>query len=178
VYLVTVSVTDAAGATGSAIYAYVVVYDPSAGFVTGGGWFDSAPGAYKPDQTLAGRAHFGFVARYQKGRSVPDGDTEFQFQAAGLHFRSSSYEWLVIAGSKAIYKGVGTINGGGEYGFQLTAIDGQLDGAGADRIRVKIWERITGAVVYDNQTCGADDDDAEPCTALSGGSIVVHASKK
>ena len=178
VYLVTVSVTDAAGATGSATYAYVVVYDASAGFVTGGGWFDSTPGAYKPDQTLAGRAHFGFVARYQKGRSVPDGDTEFQFQAAGLTFRSSSYEWLVIAGSKAIYKGVGTINGGGEYGFQLTAIDGQLDGAGVDRIRVKIWERTTGAVVYDNQTCGTTDDDAEPCTALGGGSIVVHASKK
>jgi alpha-tubulin suppressor-like RCC1 family protein/PKD repeat protein len=178
VYLVTASVTDAAGATGSATYAYVVVFDPSAGYVTGGGWFDSAPGAYTPDRTLAGRAHFGFVARYQKGRSVPDGHTEFQFQAAGLHFRSSSYEWLVIAGSKAIYKGVGTVNGGGDYGFQLTAMDGQLDGSGADRIRVKIWDRSTGAVVYDNQTCGATGDDADACTVLGGGSIVVHASKK
>ena len=178
VYRVTLSVTDTAGATGSATYAYVVVYDASAGFVTGGGWFDSAPGAYTPDRTLAGRAHFGFVAKYQKGQSVPGGHTEFQFQSAGVTYRSSSYEWLVVAGNKAIYKGVGTINGGGDFGFQLTAIDGGLEGAGADRVRVKIWAMASGAVIYDNQTCGAADETAEPCTALGGGSIVVKSAKK
>ena len=31
----------------------VVVYDPSAGFVTGGGWIDSPAGAYKADESLS-----------------------------------------------------------------------------------------------------------------------------
>jgi alpha-tubulin suppressor-like RCC1 family protein len=178
VYLVTMSVTDAAGASGSATYAYVAVYDPSAGFVTGGGWFDSAPGAWSPDPTLGGRAHFGFVARYQKGRSVPEGHTEFQFAAAGLNFRSTSYEWLVVSGGKATYAGVGTINGAGSYRFRLSAIDGDAAGGGPDRIRVRLWDQSNGQLVYDNQSCGSTSDDADACTAIGGGAIVVHTAKK
>ena len=41
-----------------------VVYDPSAGFVTGGGWIDSPEGAYIPDPSLTGKANFGFVSKY------------------------------------------------------------------------------------------------------------------
>jgi len=43
---------------------------------------------------------------------------------ADIKFYSSNYEWLVVAGSKAQFKGTGTINGNGEYGFILTAVDG------------------------------------------------------
>jgi hypothetical protein len=87
----------------------VVVYDPSAGFVTGGGWIDSPAGAYTADPTLTGKATFGFVAKYQKGANVPSGNTEFQFKVGNLNFKSTSYEWLVVAGTQAIFKGVGTI---------------------------------------------------------------------
>jgi hypothetical protein len=66
----------------------VAVYDPSGGFVTGGGWIESPPGAYTPenpkDDDLMGRANFGFVSRYKKGASEPTGQTEFVFRAAGL----------------------------------------------------------------------------------------------
>jgi hypothetical protein len=40
---------------------------------------------------------------------------------ANLEFHSTSYQWLVVAGAKAQYKGSGTMNGSGEYGFLLTA---------------------------------------------------------
>ena len=69
---------------------------------------------------------------------------------------------------KAKFKGVGTINGGGNYGFMLTAIDGS-----PDTFRIKIWDKDNGdAVVYDNQM-GAEDSEYE-ATVLGGGNIVVH----
>lgn len=151
----------------------VVVYDPSAGFVTGGGWINSPAGAYVADPTLTGKATFGFVSKYQKGANVPTGNTEFQFKAGDLNFKSTSYDWLVVAGARAQYKGVGTINGAGVYGFMLTAIDGQVNGGGGvDKFRIKIWDKTTDTPVYDNMLGQADT--AEPSTALGGGSIVIH----
>jgi hypothetical protein len=155
----------------------VVVYDPDGGFVTGGGWIESPAGAYAADATLTGRANFGFVSKYKKGATVPSGQTEFQFKVADLNFHSDAYEWLVVAGSRAQYKGTGTINGNGNYGFLLTAVDGQRPGGGGvDRFRIKIWDRDNGdALVYDNQL--GDSDDAAMTTSLGGGSIVIHAKK-
>lgn len=151
-----------------------VVYDPSAGFVTGGGWINSPAGAYVADPALAGKATFGFVSKYKKGMTVPEGNTEFQFHAAGLNFKSTSYQWLVVAGANAKFKGVGTINGAGNYGFMLTATDGQVKGGGGiDRFRIKIWDKDDDAVVYDNEMGAADDSYAGD--ALGGGSIVIHA---
>ena len=152
----------------------IIVYDPNGGFVTGGGWINSPEGAYRPDVTLTGKANFGFVSKYQKGARGPTGETEFQFKAGNLNFHSSAYEWLVVAGAKAQYKGCGRINGAGDYGFMLTAIDGALQGTGSnpDRFRVKIWDRATSVVVYDNQFGQPEDSDAS--TDLGGGSIVVH----
>jgi hypothetical protein len=155
---------------------FVVIYDPNGSFVTGGGWFNSPARAYKPDPTLVGKATFGFVSKYQKGANVPDGNTEFQFKEGNLNFKSTSYDWLVVTGSgKAQYKGSGTINGTGNYGFMLTAIDGDDKGAGGiDKLRIKIWDKATGVVVYDNQVTGDTSDSGIPNTALGGGSIVIH----
>lgn len=175
VYTISCSVTDACGESASLEYQYVVAYDPYGGFVTGGGWINSPAGAYVDDPSAVGKANFGFVAKYQNGANVPQGNTEFKFRAGNLDFRSTAYEWLVIAGHKAMYKGSGTINGGGTYGFQLSAVDGDRKGSGEpDRIRMKIWDS-SGAVVYDNQM--GDADDAEALMALGGGSIVIHDGK-
>jgi hypothetical protein len=174
VYTLTLTITDDEGASGECTFQYVVVFDPSAGFVTGGGWITSPPGAYPADPTLTGRANFGFVSKYKKGQTVPDGNTEFQFHAGDLNFKSTSYDWLVVAGAKAKYKGSGTINGSGDYGFILTAIDGQKSGGGGvDRFRIKIWNKTTGVVVYDNKLGAADD--SFDATELGGGSITVHS---
>jgi len=176
VYTVKVTVTDRFGDSSNelTVLTYVVVFDPSGGFVTGGGWIDSPPGAYFDNPTLTGKANFGFVSKYKKGQSTPDGNTEFQFQTAGLNFKATSYEWLVIAGAKAQYKGSGTINGSGDYFFMLTATDGELKGKGVlDAFRIKIWRKdAAGTVVYDNLLNAPDSVD--PTTFLGGGSIQIH----
>jgi hypothetical protein len=157
-----------------ATFEFVVVYDPDEGFVTGGGFIDSPPEAYVPDPQLTGQAKFGFVSKYKKGATVPMGNTEFLFEVADLLFESTEYEWLVVAGPKAMFKGSGTINGQGNYGFILFAIDEKLTpSTDEDLFRIKIVDKDNGdAVVYDNQM--GDTDDADPTTALGGGSIVIH----
>ena len=173
VYPVDVTVSDDDLGSATSTLRYVVVYDANNGFVTGGGWIVSPPGAYAADPSLTGKANFGFVSKYQKGASLPTGNTEFQFQAGNFNFKSTVYEWLVIAGAKAQYKGSGTINGTGDYGFLLTAIDGSVSGGGGvDKFRLKVWDKATSAVIYDNQMNAADT--ADPTTSLGGGSIVVH----
>jgi hypothetical protein len=172
VYQIGVTVTDQKAGSGQGIFRYVVLYDPSAGFVVGGGWIDSPPWSYMPNPELTGKATFGFVSKYQKGAKVPTGNTEFNFHAADLNFHSTSYQWLVISGHQAKYKGEGTINGAGSYGFLITAIDGQqIGGGGTDRLRVKIWDKATGMIVYDNQMWADDASDAS--AVIGGGSITI-----
>jgi hypothetical protein len=180
VYTVGLTVTDKDGDSGQSVYQYVVVYDPDGGFVTGGGWIDSPEGACQLTETCTdatGKANFGFVSKYKKGATVPTGETEFQFKAGNLNFHSDSYEWLVVAGHKAKYKGEGTINGTGNYGFMLSAIDEKLTpSTDVDLFRIKIWDKDNGdAIVYDNQMDAADD--ADPTTAIGGGNIVIHKAK-
>jgi hypothetical protein len=127
------------------------------------------------DPTATGKASFGFVSKYQKGTSVPDGNTQFRFNTGDLAFKSVSYDWLVIAGAKGMFKGTGKINGEGNYGFKLSAIDGDMPGGGGiDKFRIKIWDKDNAdALVYDN---GLGGDDTHPGSPLTHGSIKIHKS--
>jgi streptogramin lyase len=162
VYMIELAVTDDDGGSDYEVFEYVVVYDPDGGFVTGGGWIDSPEGAYQPDPSLTGKATFGFVSKYKRGTTTPTGETEFRFKAGDLNFHSSDYDWLVIAGSNAKIKGTGTVNGEGNFGFMLTSNDGGK--GGIDTFRMKIVDKDTDTVVYDN---GVDSE-------LQGGCIVIH----
>jgi len=108
-----------------------------------------------------GKATFGFVSKYKKGASLPDGQTQFVFRTADLNFHSDSYEWLIIAGENARFKGAGTVNGEGGYQFMLWAGDEE-----PDTFRIKIWteENNVETVIYDN---GMNQ-------LIAGGNIVVH----
>lgn len=174
VYTLKVTVTDDDLDSDYSILQYIVIYDPAGGFVTGGGWINSPEGAYAADPILIGKANFGFVSKYKQGASTPTGETEFNFKVASLNFHSDSYEWLVVAHARAQYKGIGKINGLGNYGFMLTAIDEALTpSTNKDLFRIKIWDRDNGdAVIYDNLMDAPDDTD--PTTELGGGSIVIH----
>ncbi|TQM57293.1 vWA domain-containing protein [Humibacillus xanthopallidus] len=167
IFDIAVTVTDDDGGSDTETCGFVVVFDPDGGFVTGGGWITSPAGAYPADPGASGRANFGFVSKYQKGATVPTGSTEFQFQAGNLNFHSSDYQWLVVAGTKAQYKGTGSVNGVSGYSFMLTATDGS-----PDRLRMKIWKTSDSTIVYDNQI--GSGDTTNPTTALSGGQIVIH----
>jgi hypothetical protein len=153
----------------------IVVYDASAGFITGGGWITVDPGSYPANPSLTGRANFGFNSQYKKGSTVPTGETEFQFQVGNLNFHSTAYSWLVVSGYKAQYKGTGTVNGVSGYDFTLTAYDGAIAGAGQsgyDRFRIKITKN--GVTVFDNRNGASMDMDAANPQNIGGGSIVIH----
>jgi PKD repeat protein len=176
VYTVSMTVSDDDGGSDTrTAVSYIVIYDATGGFVTGGGWIDSPPGAYPESAGLTGKATFGFVSKYQKGATVPTGNTEFQFHAGSLDFHSDTYQWLVISGAKAQYKGAGTIAGrSGTFAFLVTAVDGDLSGGGGvDKFRIKIWNAETNTVVYDNKLGQAETSDA--ATALGGGNISIKA---
>ena len=160
VYDLCVRGTDVVLNVGDPACTMLVVFDPSGGFVTGGGWIMSPEGAYAANPTLTGKATFGFVSKYKKGASIPDGNTEFQFRGGGLNFSSTNYQWLVVNQNytNAQFKGTGTINGAGAYGFMLWATDGS-----PDTFRIQITD-AGGAIVYDNGV-------QQP---IGGGSIVVH----
>ncbi len=79
----------------------------------------------------------------------------------------------MVAGARAQYKGTGTISGKGNYGFMLTAVDAELTpSTDVDMFRIKIWDKGTGSIVYDNKM-GASDT-GNDATELGGGSIVIH----
>jgi len=136
----------------------------SGGFVTGGGWINSQAGAYMAEPELTGKANFGFVSKYKKGANKPTGNTEFQFQTGDINFHSSDYDWLVVNknSTNAQFKGIGTVNGAGNFGFMLWATDYSNS---PDTFRIKIWDIDNGdSVVYDNGV-------GEP---LGGGNIVIR----
>jgi hypothetical protein len=142
----------------------VVVYDPSTGFVTGGGRIVSAAGSYRDDPGLTGNANFGFVAKYQKGATTPTGNTEFQFQAGNFNFHSEAYDWLVVSGAKAQFRGNGFVNNTLPVTFTVTVVDGS-----PDRFRIRVWD--SAGLFYDNQRGALDTSDGQ---TTSSGNIVIH----
>lgn len=152
--------------------ALVVVYDPTAGYTIGGGWVDSPAGAYRANPSLTGKVSFGFTSKYFKNATNPKGETQFSFKLGDLDFNAVNFEYLVISGARAQFKGLGKVNGSGAYNFLLTVIDGNLPGGGGvDRFRMKIWNKATGAIVYDNQLGASDADD--PTTPVGSGSTIT-----
>jgi hypothetical protein len=172
VYTLTLTLGDGSGNNSTATYQYVVVFDPNGPNVSGSGSVLSPPGAYTPDPSISGKASFGFLARYRNGAFVPDGHTHFRFRAADFVFQSDAYEWLVVAGPHAKYKGTGSVNGVAGYRFMLTATDGERPGGGGlDRLHLKVWA-ASGGVIYDNEPGVADD--ASATQAIDSGHIVIR----
>ncbi len=171
VYTLTMTVVDDDTGTSTSTFSYVVVYG-GPGFVTAGGWLNSPAGGYVPDPSLAGRANFGLNARNRANGTA--GQTQFQFQRdTRMKFDSSSYDWLVVSGAWALYAGSGTINGEGDYGFVVSVVDGRRAGDRVHRFRIKIWDKATTEVIYDNNPT-AGDDYAVATQPTNSGSIVIH----
>ena len=181
VYLIKLTVTDDDNGAGVATTvagqpAMIIIYDPSGGFVTGGGYINHNPATMTPPGSGVGKDNFGFVAKYKKGApapAAPEGETEFQCKVCNINFHSTSYDWLVVTsitgGYKAQFQGSGTINGTGSYGFLVTV----TDKGSTDTYRIRIWDKNAGnAVVYDNEPGVMDN--VNPTTVTAGGNIVIH----
>jgi hypothetical protein len=74
-----------------------------------------------------------------------------------------SHPRLVVAGSKAQSTGL------------ASRLHTHRHHGASDKFRIKIWDKATGEVIYDNQL--GESDNADPTTALQGGSIVIHKAK-
>lgn len=139
------------------------VYDPSGGFVTGGGAVDSPAGADLTNPAQTGPAQFAFVSKYHKNSVTPSGNLEFQFKAGSLQFKSTAMDWLVVTGEpRAIFRGEGLLNSTTACKFEVDAWDGSGPGGG-DAFGIKIFSCAGGGDRYRIE--------AAPITR---GSIIIH----
>ena len=177
VYKLQMNITDQTGITSYAntnndLDAIVVIYDPNGGNTYGGGYFNSPAGALRSDPSATGKASYGFAMNYFKNSTNPKGETQFEFKVGEFEFNALNFDYLVISNSMAQFKGTGKIIGGQSgIGFTMTVTDGQLDGSGVDKIRMKIYNKNNGALIYDNQP-GANDATL-PTQAVGANSMVV-----
>lgn len=141
---VRLTVTDKDGGVGTASVSLVVV-DPAAGFVTGGGWIPSA----------AGKSAFEVTARATGTRTIGS----VALAARNAVFVSTSLRYLVVVGRTATIEGDGVVNGAAGYRFRFVGSDGP-----PDKVSLRVWSAATGAVVYD-----------APLTALGGGQFKIHS---
>ena len=148
-----------------------MIYDPNGGNVYGGGWYNSPAGALAGKPSATGKASYGFAVNY-KNATKPQGETQFEFKSGSFEFNAVNFDYLAVNGAMAQFKGTGKITGGQSgIGFIMTVIDGALDGTNVDKIRMKVYNRNTGAVIYDNQP-GASDA-ALPATVVGTNSVIV-----
>ena len=177
VYKLQMNVTDQKGIThysntAGDLEAIVVIYDPNGGYAYGGGYYNSPAGALRSSPSATGKASYGFTLNYFKNSTYPKGETQFDFKVGSFEFNALNFEYLVINNSMSQFKGTGKIIGGQSgVGFTMTVVDGQLDGSGVDKIRMKIYNRSNGSIIYDNQP-GASDA-ALPTQAVGTNSTIV-----
>ncbi|MBU6399497.1 MAG: putative Ig domain-containing protein, partial [Verrucomicrobia bacterium] len=201
-YLTSLSVTDSGGHSASANTVgnqseYVVVIDPTAGSLTGGGWVPVAAGMLPGSPTATGKGHFGLEARYAPESGKLTGHVEFEFNAGNgdddahsnvapvhLHFQATALDWLVVENGRADLKGVGTLAAADDdqhlppappkqYGFFLSAIPGHGHKTPA-QLRLFVWDPQTGQTVFDNQANASIIDPLAGQTVLGDGSIEIH----
>jgi hypothetical protein len=177
VYKLQMNLTDQNGVTSYSnvngdIDEIVVIYDPNGGYAYGGGWFNSAANALTADKTAAGKVSYGFSVNYYKGATLPKGETRFEFKLGNIQYDALNFDYLAISGYKAVFAGSGKISGGQSgINFTMYVIDGALDGTGIDKVRIKIYNKNTGYVYYDNEP--GSSDSADPVTPVGINSTVV-----
>lgn len=167
----TVSYADANGP----LDAIIVIYDPNGGNTYGGGSFKSEAGHLPSMPAAKGLVSYGFQNNYFKTATNPKGETQFEFKVGDFEYNALNFEYLAVSGAKAVFKGSGRItNNQSGINFMMTVIDGKIDGSSADKIRMKIYNKNTGEVYYDNQPGAGDDED--PVTVVTNNSTIVIES--
>ena len=176
-YTVTLTVTGAGSASATSVYQYVAVIDPLAGYETGSGSINSPAGSYTANSSLAGTAAISaFTAKYGADGTLGAITNMFRFSyaAAGFSFSSLSMKWLVISGNKSWLKGEGSASGVTDPCYFLVSV---VDNTTTlDKVRVKIWNKVTGKVIYDNQKDTAGNsapDDAVAVQSSTSPSTVI-----
>jgi len=107
-----------------------------------------AAGAYLLAPTARAWRSSASSAKYLRGMTTPQSETESKFGPAicvcGVELRLLVVVFFFAPPARQ-YKGTGTINDAGSYGFLMSAVDGDaLGGNALYRLRMKIWDRASG----------------------------------
>ncbi|MEV6109911.1 PKD domain-containing protein [Streptomyces sp. NPDC051940] len=187
-YTMKVKVTDDDGGSDTA-EVMVVVYDPDAGFVTGGGSAEPETATLTPAAMAvpadalakggAGTAKFTFNPQYLPGDEGPaatGGKVAYRLGGADFDLQSDTVDWLVVTpDGKTAFRGTGTLNGESGYGFVAYAT------ADPEAFRIVVWDldaspHPDGEPLYDTaRGAGYDVDVASPAP-IANGAIRLHRS--
>jgi hypothetical protein len=167
----------------------LVVFDPSSGFTTGGGWF-FWPGTDNPATGYPGdKTNFGYTMKYLRSLDKPKGSLLLiRHLADGTLFRVKSnamyglalgdqtepdpFGWATFSG-KCTYLEPGWLEPLGNYTFTAYVEDRGEPGNGFDRFWIEVWDR-DNIVEPDLSMVDPAIINAE---TIQGGNIVVpHAS--
>jgi hypothetical protein len=155
---------------GTSTFSPLVVFNPAARSMNADGWFNAPLGSYPANPAFAGKIHFESNVKYANGATIPTGTAKVNLP--GKDFVAGGLSWLTISGSNLQLSGVGSINNAGSYGILLTGIDGKLDGKKVpDKVRIKIWNRTNGDIVYDSQMNAPNN--TAPTIVLGGGNVNI-----
>jgi hypothetical protein len=156
----------------------LVIYDPSLGFTTGGGWF------YWPDTT--DKTNFGYTMKYnKKGQRVKGNLLLIRHMSDGSIFRLKSnalnglalgdtgiFTWATFSG-KATYLEPGWPEPIGNHQFLVYVEDHGEPGAGADSFWIEVQDKDGNLVTL--SIIRPAEDNAQ---TLQGGNIVVPHNAK
>jgi len=143
--------------TGESPVTILAVFDPSAGFTTGGG-------------TIVHNgvnANFGFNAKYHNNGSL-DGSLDYvEHRSSGdVHVKGTGVQSLSIVGNTAVFVVQVTLNGVAGYTAQVTVTDNGEPGAGHDTFGLQLTAPNNSTV---------SDLTFSPIT-INGGNIQVHSN--
>ncbi|MEA2001322.1 MAG: hypothetical protein U9N84_05480 [Actinomycetota bacterium] len=180
-YVATVTVNGPGFYTGSG-EDVLVVYDPSLGFTTGGGWF-YWPGSDDESIDYVGdKTNFGYTMKHNKKgakvqgsllliRHMPDGSI-YRVKSNALHGLALGSDgaigWASFAG-KATYLEPGWLEPEGNHTFVVYVEDHGAPGSGADRFWIEVRDKA-GVTIVDSSM---PDDAPTNAATLGGGNIVV-----
>ena len=167
-YVVRATITDKDGASAAPPAASIVVYDGLSALKVHG-WFNDPNVPAPTTGSEKSKVMINGEVSYERG--VAKGSFELEHKETGILLHSSQLDYLVVTGAVASVRGVGSIEGGPPVGFIAIARDGKVAGDKQNKVRVKIWNRATGAVLFDTEPGVAED--APPATLLGGGEVKV-----
>ncbi|MDB4912482.1 MAG: hypothetical protein JWM95_126, partial [Gemmatimonadetes bacterium] len=173
-YAVSATVTDDDGGSVSTGTQTLVVYNPAGGTLSGSGFLLGSQGA---------KTYLSGNISYAAG-TTPTGSFTITGNAAA-NLTASSFDYLVVNGITATLKGSGTLTDGTPVTFLVRGLDNSrqdmrdrgvsVDVQGMpnqDYARMKVWNSVTGAVVFDSQPGAADS--ATPTEMVRGGTFSIR----
>ena len=137
------------------------------------GTFTSPAGAYPSVPAATSRATFAFATAYPPGATSLVGTATFHLQRPNFRFHATTLDSLTVVGNFITIQGRGRVNNAGDYKFRISALDVSPPGGNPpDRFRIRIWERTTGTLVYDNEW--QREEGALSTTPIATGIILIH----